>query len=107
VNCNSYILGHHSITPSVGGSEMTGSTGSSSGNGTKQTVVVVELPTGREFVWPPSVASMVSWQIGERVTYRGERWKVVSRANGSDVLTLELAPDESDLLAAGASASDV
>lgn len=37
---------------------------------------------------------MVSWQIGERVTYMGSRWRVVSRTNGSaDALTLQLAPE--------------
>jgi hypothetical protein len=78
-----------------------GASDTSKGNGVRQTVVVVELPEGREFVWPSSVASMVSWQIGERVTYRGSRWQVVSRANGSDVLTLELAPEEPEVAALG------
>jgi hypothetical protein len=72
---------------------MTGSSGSSEGNGSKQTVVIVELPGGREFVWPSQGADIVRWQIGERVTYMGSRWRVVSRTNGSsDVLTLQLAP---------------
>jgi hypothetical protein len=72
---------------------MTGSSGSSEGNGSKQTVVIVELPGGRDFVWPSPRADMVSWQTGERVTYMGSRWRVVSRTNGSsDVLTLQLAP---------------
>jgi hypothetical protein len=73
---------------------MAGSSGSSGENGSKQTVVVVELPGGREFVWPSPRADMVSWQIGERVTYMGSRWRVVSRTNGSaDALTLQLAPE--------------
>jgi hypothetical protein len=82
---------------------MAGSSGSFSGNGTKQTVVVVELPEGRDYVWPPAISAMVSWQIGERVTYRGSRWRVVSRANGSDVLTLELVPDKKEDLRAAPS----
>ena len=73
---------------------MTGSSGSSAGNGSTQTVVVVELPGGREFVWPSPRSDMVSWQIGERVTYMGTRWRVVSRTNGSsDVVTLQLAAE--------------
>jgi hypothetical protein len=73
---------------------MAGSSGSSGENGSKQTVVVVELPGGREFVWPSPRADMASWQIGERVTYMGSRWRVVSRTNGSaDALTLQLAPE--------------
>jgi hypothetical protein len=73
---------------------MAGSPGSSEGNGSKQTVVVVELPGGREFVWPSPRADMVGWQIGERVAYMGSRWRVVSRTNGSsDALTLQLAPE--------------
>jgi hypothetical protein len=67
----------------------------------KQTVVVVELPEGREYVWPPAISAMVSWQIGERVTYRGSRWRVVSSTNGSDVLTVKLTPAETDELIAG------
>ena len=70
------------------------SSGSSKENGSKQTVVVVELPGGREFAWPSPRADMVSWQIGERVTYMGSRWRVLSRTNGlSDALTLQLAPE--------------
>ena len=70
------------------------SSGSSEENGSKQTVVVVELPGRREFAWPSPRADMVSWQIGERVTYMGSRWRVLSRTNGlSDALTLQLAPE--------------
>jgi hypothetical protein len=73
---------------------MTGSSGTSGENASKQTVVVVKLPGGREFVWPSPGADMVSWQIGERVAYRGTRWRVVSRTSGSsDVLTLQLAAE--------------
>ena len=74
---------------------MASSAGSSGENGSKQTVVVVQLPgEEREFVWPSPRADMVSWHIGERVSYMGSRWQVVSRKNGSsDVITLHLAPD--------------
>ena len=73
---------------------MTGTSGTSAGNESEQTVVVVELPGGREFVWPSPAADMVSWQTGECVSYMGSRWRVVARSNGSsEVLTLRLAPD--------------
>jgi hypothetical protein len=73
---------------------MTGSAGSSEGTASEQTVVVLELPGGREFVWPSPRSDMVSWQAGERVTYMGSRWRVVSRTNGSsDAVTLQLAPE--------------
>ena len=73
---------------------MTGTSVTSAGNG-EQTVVVVELPGRREFVWPSPRDDMVSWQIGECVSYMGSRWRVVSRANGSsDVLKLQLAPED-------------
>ncbi len=73
---------------------MTGTSGASAENRTEQTVVVVELPGRREFAWPSARADMVSWQTGERVSYMGSRWRVVSRANGSsEVLTLRLAPE--------------
>ena len=63
-------------------------------NASEQTVVVVEVPGGREFVWPSPRADMVSWEVGDRVTYLGSQWRVVSRTNGSsNVLTLKLAPD--------------
>ena len=95
MNWKSYITGQQSTTLFVGGHEMTGSSGSSEGNGSKQTVVIVELPGGRDFVWPSPRADMVSWQIGECVSYMGSRWRVVSRANGSsDVLKLQLAPED-------------
>ena len=72
----------------------TTSIASSEENGFQRTVVVVQLPGEREFVWPSPRADMVSWQIGESVMYMGSRWRVVSRRNGSsDVLTLQLAPD--------------
>jgi hypothetical protein len=74
--------------------DMAGSSGSSEGNASKQTIVVVELPGGRDFVWPSPRADMVRWQMGERVTYMGSRWRVVSRTNGlADTLTLRLAPE--------------
>ena len=73
---------------------MASSAGSSEENGSKQTVVVVQLPDEREFVWPSPRADMVSWQVGESVSYLGSRWRVVSRTNGSsDALTLQLAPE--------------
>lgn len=94
MNLKSYITGQQSTTLFVGVHEMTGTSGFSAGNGSEQTVVVVEVPGGREFVWPSPRADMVSWQIGERVSYMGSRWLVVSRTNGSsEVLTLKLAPE--------------
>lgn len=72
---------------------MVSSTDCSEENGSKQTVVVVQLPGEREFVWPSPRADMVSWQIGESVMYMGSRWRVVSRTNGaSNALTLTLVP---------------
>ena len=68
--------------------------GTSLGNGSEQTVVVLELPGRRVFAWPSPKSNMLSWQIGESVSYLGSRWRVMSRANSSsDVLTLRLAPD--------------
>lgn len=94
MNLKSYITGQQSTTLFVGVHEMTGTSGFSAGNGSEQTVVVIEVPGGREFVWPSPRADMVSWQIGERVSYMGSRWLVVSRTNGpSKVLTLKLAPE--------------
>lgn len=94
MNHKSYITGQQSTTLFVGGHEMTGTYGSFAGNGAEQTVVVVEVPGGREFVWPSPRLDMVGWQIGERVSYMGSRWRVVSRTNGSsDVLTLRLVPE--------------
>ena len=73
---------------------MTGSSDFSAGNRSEQTVVIVELPGGRELVWPSPRVDMASWHLGERVSYMGSRWQVVSRTNGSsDVLTLKLAPE--------------
>ena len=74
---------------------MTGTSGSSAATGFEQTVVVVERPGRREFVWPSPGADMFSWQTGDCVSYMGSRWRVLSRANGSsDALMLRLAPDE-------------
>ena len=71
---------------------MTGISDTSAGNGSEQTVVV-HMPGRREFVWPAR-DDMISWQIGECVSYMGSRWRVVWRENGSsDVLTLRLAPE--------------
>jgi hypothetical protein len=72
---------------------MTGTLDTSEANLARQTVVVIELPEGREYVWPSPTGSMAGWQTAEQVTYRGRRWTVVSRANGSDVLTFELVPE--------------
>ena len=73
---------------------MMGTSGTSARNEPEQAVVVVELPGGREFVWPSPTADILSWQTGECVSYMGSRWRVVARVNGSsEVLTLRLAPD--------------
>jgi hypothetical protein len=74
---------------------VTSTYGVSAENGAEQTVVVVEVPGGREYVWPSPRADMFSWQTGDRVSYMGSRWQVVSRTNGSsDVLTLKLAAED-------------
>ena len=68
--------------------------GTLAGNESEQTVVVLELPGRREFAWPSPKSNVLSWQIGESVSYMGSRWRVMSGANGSSgVLTLRLAPD--------------
>ena len=72
MNWKSHITGQQSITLFLGGHEMTGISGSSTGSGSEQTVVVVEVRAGDELVWP-SRGDMVSWQIGERVSYMGSR----------------------------------
>ena len=89
----SYILGHQSTTLGAGVIAMTGTLDTSEAKHARQTIVVIELPVGREYVWPSSTASMAGWQTGEQVTYRGRRWTVVSRANGSDMVTFELVPE--------------
>jgi len=72
---------------------MTDTSGTSAGKRSEQTVVVLELPGRLEYAWP-SPRAVASWQIGACVWYMGNRWRVVSRANGvSDVLTLRLAPE--------------
>jgi hypothetical protein len=72
---------------------MSGSFDSFGGSGSRQTVVIVELPEGREFVWPSPTAGMVEWRAEERVTYRGSRWRVASRVDASETLTFELLPE--------------
>jgi hypothetical protein len=57
-----------------------------------QRVVRIEFASRREFVWPSATAAMTSWQIGDDVSYRGSRWRVVSRSEHPEVLTLELTP---------------
>ena len=55
--------------------------------------VTVVVPGGREHIWVSHDAAVVSWQIGQLVTFRNSQWRVVERrAEQPDSVTLMLGP---------------
>jgi hypothetical protein len=58
--------------------------------GRPKSVVVVELPAGRELLWLSPNAAMAAWQVGDAVVFRNKRWLVTRRADESETLHLTL-----------------
>ena len=58
--------------------------------GRRKSVVVVELPGGREFLWLSPAAPMTRWQVGDAVVFRNAHWVVTRRVDGSETLNLTL-----------------
>jgi hypothetical protein len=58
--------------------------------GRPKSVVVVELPGGREFIWLSPNAPMTAWQVGDAVVFRNRRWLVTRRVDESETLNLTL-----------------
>ena len=58
-------------------------------NGPKS-VVVVNFPGGREFVWLSEDSPIASSEVGEIVVMRDKRWRVLRREEHSGPLTLTL-----------------
>jgi hypothetical protein len=53
-------------------------------------VVVIETPGGREFLWLSAGSPIAGWQIGDDVSYRNGSWRVVERADDGRSTTLTL-----------------
>lgn len=53
-------------------------------------VVVIETPEGREFLWLSTGSPIAGWQIGDDVRYRNGSWHVVGRTDDGRSLTLTL-----------------
>ena len=57
-----------------------------------QKAVVVNCPTGREFVWVSADSPLAHWKVDETVVFRKRTWRVVGRAEERDSLSLMLGP---------------
>ena len=65
------------------------------GPDSQTTRVTVVLPEGREHIWTSSDSALSTWEVGQVVTFRSGRWRVLGReADLADVLTLRLGPHE-------------
>ena len=70
---------------------MTPSEAPGSQHGRQKSVVVVNFPWGREFVWLSSDSPVSRTQAGEIVVFRDREWRVLRREERDDSLTLTLA----------------
>jgi hypothetical protein len=59
-------------------------------DGYAKSVVVVNFPDGREFVWLAPDSPLACGQVGEVVVYRDRQWRVLGREEHTDSLTLTL-----------------
>jgi hypothetical protein len=59
-------------------------------DGRPKSVVVVNFPWGREFVWLTADSPIVTTQVGDEVVFREERWRVLRRENLGESLSLTL-----------------
>jgi hypothetical protein len=59
-------------------------------NGRQKSVVVVNFPGGREFVWLAEDSPIASSEVGQVVVIRDKRWRVLRRQEQADSLTLTL-----------------
>jgi hypothetical protein len=63
-----------------------------SGGALPKSVVVLELPHGRELLWLGPDSAIAGWQVDDEVSFRRTRWRVTSRVTEPDSLRLRLRP---------------
>ncbi len=61
-----------------------------------QSVVTISFLEGREYYWLGTDSAMRQWEVGQRVTVRGQRWVVVARSESAGSLILSLDVDSHD-----------
>ena len=55
-----------------------------------QSVVTIQYPEGREFLWLTSDSPVLNWQIGEAVVFKNSPWVVLGRTEQAESLSLTL-----------------
>jgi hypothetical protein len=55
-------------------------------------MVIVDCPVGREFVWVHADSPLAHWKVDDTVVFRNSSWRVVSRTEERDSLSLRLGP---------------
>jgi hypothetical protein len=55
-----------------------------------QEVVTINFPGGREYHWLGIDTPMRQWEVGQSVTFRGQRWLVLVRSESAGSLTVRL-----------------
>jgi hypothetical protein len=55
-----------------------------------KSIVAVNFPGGREFMWVAPDSPIACWQVGEAVVFKNSRWRVLGRVEQADSLNLTL-----------------
>ena len=55
------------------------------------TRISLNFPESREQVWGTHESEMLTWQVGDVVFLRNDRWRVVGRQEEADLLSLHFA----------------
>jgi hypothetical protein len=58
--------------------------------GENQSVVTINSPDGRVFVWLGAESPIKSWQVGDAVDFRDGSWVVLGRSEEGESLSLTL-----------------
>ena len=59
-------------------------------SGESQSVVTINSPEGRVFLWPGASSPVMSWQVGDAVDFRNGSWIVLDRSQEGESLSMTL-----------------
>jgi hypothetical protein len=58
--------------------------------GESQSVVIINSPEGRHFLWLGAESPVMSWRIGDAVDFKNSSWVVLDRSEEGESLSLTL-----------------
>lgn len=58
-----------------------------------ESVVTIQSPGGREFLWLAAASPVLRWQVGDAVDFRNRRWIVLDRTQEPNSLSFTIAAE--------------